>query len=85
MLSKGPLVRVWSKQSCGARKPAQAPRRTRYARKQNVHARVSKTQAMPQAFPYLVPGCKTFRTWLKWDLTNEKLGKINDHWFEVER
>ena len=39
MLSKGPLVRVWRKQNCGARKPAQAPRKTRYARKQNVCAR----------------------------------------------
>ena len=38
MLSKGPLVRVWRKKNCGARKPAKAPRKTIYERKQNLCA-----------------------------------------------
>ena len=38
-----------------------APRETRYARKQNLHLR--KQNVSDGAFPHLMPGYKTFRTW----------------------
>ena len=63
MLSKGPLVRARRKQNCGARKPAQAPRKTRYARKQNVCARKQNT-SNGVSISLFGAGCKTFRTWL---------------------